>query len=51
MEGVERLYAPGGLEAETEKQCRQGGIPLNEKTIKGLRDTAGKLGVDDRSLG
>ena len=51
MEGAEQLYAPGGLEAETEKQYREEGIPLNEETIKGLRDTAAKLGVHDRLLG
>ena len=47
MEGVERLYAPGGLEAETEKNYREQGIPLNNETINGLRRVAGELNVGD----
>jgi len=30
------LYAPGGLEAETEARYRREGIPLNEETLSGL---------------
>jgi len=44
---VERLYAPGGLEAETEKNYREQGIPLNNETINGLRRVAGELNVGD----
>ena len=40
-EGVDRLYAPGQLEAETATSYRQEGIPLNEATLAGL-DTAAK---------
>ncbi len=34
--GTSRLYAPGGLEAETEASYRREGIPLNEMTWEGL---------------
>lgn len=44
-EGVERLYAPGGLEAETEDRYRREGIPLNEETLMALRAVAEELGV------
>ena len=37
LPGVTRLYAPGGLEAETETSYRRDGIPLNETTLGGLR--------------
>ncbi len=50
MAGVERLYAPGGLEAETEARYREQGIPLNEETIAGLRGTAAQLGVNSSAL-
>ena len=36
-EGVERIYAPGGLEADTEARYRREGIPLNAVTLAGLR--------------
>ncbi|MBI3697154.1 MAG: Ldh family oxidoreductase [Acidobacteria bacterium] len=44
--GVEQLYAPGGLEAETEARYRREGIPLNDATLSALAHTAGRLGVD-----
>lgn len=47
MEGVEQLYAPGGLEAETEKNYRKQGIPLNSETIDGLRRVAAELKVGE----
>ena len=50
MAGVERLYAPGGLEAETEARYREQGIPLNEETIAGLRGAAAKRGVNSSAL-
>ncbi len=40
--GVERLYAPGGLEAETEARYRREGIPLNEATWAGLEAAAAR---------
>lgn len=39
------LYAPGGLEAAKADEYRRDGIPLNETTIAGLRETAARLGV------
>jgi len=44
-EGVDRLYAPGGLEAELETACRRDGIPLNDATLAGLRAVAREHGV------
>jgi LDH2 family malate/lactate/ureidoglycolate dehydrogenase len=41
--GVERLYAPGGLEAELEHEYRRAGIPLNDATLDGLRSVAREL--------
>lgn len=38
MDGVEKLYAPGGLEAEIAAQYAQHGIPLNEETWRGLEE-------------
>lgn len=43
--GVERLYAPGQLEAETEQRYRQEGIPLNDETLGRLAAVAKELGV------
>lgn len=37
MEGVEKLYAPGELEAEIEARYRRDGIPLNEDTLSKLK--------------
>lgn len=47
MEGVEQLYIPGGLEAETEKDYRERGIPLDEETINGLRRVADELRIGE----
>lgn len=44
--GVEQIYAPGRLEAETERRYRREGIPLNSATLHGIAKTAEKLGVD-----
>lgn len=44
--GVERIYAPGELEAQTEKAYRENGIPLNAATLAGLVTAAERLGVD-----
>ena len=43
--GVEKLYAPGGLEAEIEETYRKGGIPLNAATYEGLDKLSDELGV------
>lgn len=43
--GVDRLYAPGGLEAETAARHRRDGIPLNEATWAGLAAAAARVGA------
>jgi LDH2 family malate/lactate/ureidoglycolate dehydrogenase len=50
MDDVKKLYAPGGLEAETEAKYREEGIPLNQETIDGLRDAARELNVDSSAI-
>jgi L-2-hydroxycarboxylate dehydrogenase (NAD+) len=45
LEGVGKLYAPGGLEAEMALRYRADGIPLNDATLDGLRQAASRLGV------
>ena len=45
-EGVERLYSPGELEHETERRYRVEGIPLNQETLRGLRQAAASLAVE-----
>jgi LDH2 family malate/lactate/ureidoglycolate dehydrogenase len=44
--GVERLYAPGELEAETEKRARKQGVRLSRETLNGVASTARDLGVE-----
>ena len=44
--GVERLFAPGEIEAVTEKQYRRDGIPLNDETLRGLHAAASQLGLE-----
>ncbi len=44
--GVDRIYAPGGLEAENERRYRREGIPLNAATLEDIRQTALNLGAD-----
>jgi len=44
-DGVDRLYAPGMMEAEIAARYRAAGIPLNEETLRGIRDEADRLGV------
>jgi LDH2 family malate/lactate/ureidoglycolate dehydrogenase len=43
--GVDRLYPPGLLEAEFENQYASEGIPLNDETIAGIRNSARRLGI------
>ncbi len=45
-EGVERIYVPGEIEAETERGYRRDGIPLNADTLEGVAAAAAKLGVE-----
>jgi LDH2 family malate/lactate/ureidoglycolate dehydrogenase len=44
--GVDRIYPPGGLEAETERNYRKEGIPLNDATLQDLCRSAEELGLD-----
>ena len=48
--GVERLYAPGEIEHETEARHRADGIPLTAATLDDLIETARQLGVDPSAL-
>lgn len=43
--GVERIYAPGELEAETERRYRKEGIPLNPATLAGIAAAAQRVGA------
>jgi LDH2 family malate/lactate/ureidoglycolate dehydrogenase len=43
--GVERLYAPGELEAETEQRYRREGIPLNKTTLTDIANAARRVGI------
>jgi LDH2 family malate/lactate/ureidoglycolate dehydrogenase len=45
-----RIYAPGGLEAETEQHHRAHGIPLSAETVQGLLDCAAQFGIDPRGV-
>jgi LDH2 family malate/lactate/ureidoglycolate dehydrogenase len=49
--GVEKLYVPGQLEAETEARYRREGIPLNEETLNGIAAAAREVGADASILG
>jgi len=49
--GVERLYVPGELEAETEARYRKEGIPLNEDTLAGIAAAAAQVGADAAPIG
>jgi LDH2 family malate/lactate/ureidoglycolate dehydrogenase len=46
VQGVERIYIPGEIEWECERDRRQNGIPIGTGTLKALQDLAGELGVD-----
>jgi LDH2 family malate/lactate/ureidoglycolate dehydrogenase len=48
--GVDRIYPPGGLEAETERNYRKEGIPLNDATLEDLSRSAKNLGLDPSLL-
>ncbi len=47
--GFERVYYPGEVEFEREKERRAGGIPIEESTWEGLRKLAAELGVAERA--
>jgi LDH2 family malate/lactate/ureidoglycolate dehydrogenase len=44
------VYAPGELEAETERRYRAEGIPLNAETLRGIRAMAARVGVEARGI-
>jgi len=44
--GVDRIYAPGEPEAQRRAAYRRHGIPLNEITLRDLRQAARAIGVD-----
>jgi LDH2 family malate/lactate/ureidoglycolate dehydrogenase len=48
--GVERIYSPGELEAETAARHAREGIPLNAVTLAGIVEAADRLGVDAGAL-
>jgi len=48
--GVDRLYAPGEMEAETERRYRGEGVPLNAVTLRGIRAMAARVGVEARNI-
>lgn len=43
--GIERVYAPGQIETETEALYRENGIPLNDVTLTAFTDVARRLDV------
>jgi LDH2 family malate/lactate/ureidoglycolate dehydrogenase len=44
--GVERIYVPGEIEYETERQRRASGIPISRALIEQLRELGSELGVE-----
>jgi LDH2 family malate/lactate/ureidoglycolate dehydrogenase len=48
--GVKRVFVPGEMEAELERRQRTDGVPLNEATVQGIRDVAGRVGGDASPL-
>jgi LDH2 family malate/lactate/ureidoglycolate dehydrogenase len=44
-DGIDRLYTPGEIERELERDYRDGGIPLNQETLAGIAQAAERLGV------
>jgi LDH2 family malate/lactate/ureidoglycolate dehydrogenase len=48
--GADRVYAPGELEADTERRYRAEGVPLNAETLRGIRAMAARVGVDARGI-
>ncbi len=48
-EGVERLYSPGEVEAETEARYRREGIPLTGETLGAMASFAKWLGLEEEA--
>jgi len=44
-DGVDRIYAPGEMEAERRAAYQASGIPLNDVTLRNLVQTARKMDV------
>lgn len=47
-QGIEKLFAPGGVEAQIEQEHTARGIPLTEDTLEGLNQAALRTQVDRR---
>ena len=45
MPNCDTIYAPGGLEADTEECYLRDGIPLNERTVECLLASASDRGI------
>jgi L-2-hydroxycarboxylate dehydrogenase (NAD+) len=45
-EGVDRIYLPGEVEQQIEKQRRSGGIPLHVAIVSSLKDLARELDIE-----
>jgi LDH2 family malate/lactate/ureidoglycolate dehydrogenase len=48
--GVDRIFPPGHLEAETEQRYRREGIPLNSATVQGVIQAAAQVGADPSAI-
>ena len=48
--GVDRIFPPGHLEADTEQRYRRDGIPLNSATVHGVNQAAAQGGVDELAI-
>jgi LDH2 family malate/lactate/ureidoglycolate dehydrogenase len=48
--GVDRLFAPGGREAQTARSYGREGIPLNSATLTGLQAVADRFAIDSPVL-
>jgi LDH2 family malate/lactate/ureidoglycolate dehydrogenase len=48
--GIDRIYLPGHLEAETEQRYRREGIPLASATLQGIIQAAAQLGADPSAI-
>ena len=46
LEGFERAYLPGGVEADRERQCRREGIPVGADHRQRLQGLADELGLE-----
>ena len=46
LEGFERSYLPGGIEAERERAYREGGIPVGERHRDRLEKLGAEIGIE-----